>query len=158
MAPPRAPRIIAGTMAATIALTAGVAIATDGDQKPEDPKLDDVVLVRDVAQTEITSTTVTMPAADETMQSPFDTAMSIESGESVESIESAESVESMESIESAESVESMESVESAESVESIESVESAESVESMESVESAESVESIESVESADSADSADTP
>lgn len=140
MAPPRAPRIIAGTMAATIALTAGAAIATDGDQKPEDPKLDDVVLVRDVAQTEITSTTVTMPAADETMQSPFDTAMSIESGESVESIESAESVESIES------------------AESVESIESAESVESIESVESAESVESIESVESADSADSADTP
>ena len=152
MAPPRAPRIIAGTMAATIALTAGVAIATDGDQKPEDPKLDDVVLVRDFAQTEITSTTVTMPAADETMQSPFDTAMSIESGESVESIESAESVESIES------AESVESIESAESVESVESVESAESVESIESVESAESVESIESVESADSADSADTP
>lgn len=134
MAPPRAPRIIAGTMAATIALTAGAAIATDGDQKPEDPKLDDVVLVRDVAQTEITSTTVTMPAADETMQSPFDTAISVESTESTESIESAESIES---------------------VESTESIESAESVESVESVESAESTESIES---ADSADSADTP
>jgi hypothetical protein len=115
MAPPRTPKIIAGTMAATIALTAGAAIAADGDQKPEDPKLDDVVLVRDVARTEFTSTTVTLPAADQTMQSPFDTAMSVESVESVESGESVESVESGESVESVESGESFESADSADS-------------------------------------------
>ena len=35
MAPPRVPKIIAGTMAATIALTAGAAIAADLDARRE---------------------------------------------------------------------------------------------------------------------------
>ena len=134
MAPPRVPKIVAGTMAATFALTAGVAIAADGGSTPEDPKLDDVVLVRDVAQNEITTTTVTMPDADDSMESPFDTMMSVES------------------------VQSMESVDSVESMESVDSVESMESPESMESVDSVESMESPESMESVDSADSADSP
>jgi hypothetical protein len=87
-------------MAATIALTAGAAIAADGEKKPEDPKLDDVVFVRDVAQTELTTTTVTMPDADTSVQSPFDTAMSVESTESMESPESTESIDSADSADS----------------------------------------------------------
>ena len=118
MAPPRIRKIVAGTVAATVALTAGVAIAGDGEAPSDVPKLDDVVFVRDVVAQDVTTTTVTMPDDGDSMQSPFDTVMSVESMESPDSPESVESVESPESMESPDSPESVESADSADSADS----------------------------------------
>ena len=147
MAPPRTPKIIAGTVAAAVTLTAGAAIASELTA-PAEPALDDVVLVRDVEPPEWSAADLVAPDDTDSVASPFDSV----SAESVESVESVESI-SVESVESV-SVESIESV----SIESVsmdsESVESV-SMESLESV-SMESV-SMESV-SAESPDSVDSP
>ena len=124
MAPPRIRKIVAGTVAATVALTAGVAIAGDGEAPSDVPKLDDVVFVRDVVAQDVTTTTVTMPDDGDSMQSPFDTVMSVESMESVDSPESSDSPESVESVESPESMESPDSPESVESADSADSADS----------------------------------
>ena len=117
MAPPIPPRIVAGTLAAAVTLTAGAAIASDAEAAPEVPKLDDVVLVRDISPPEWSASDIVAPASD-SVASPFDSATSVESVESTQSVESVESVESTQSVESVESTQSVESVDSPDSVDS----------------------------------------
>jgi hypothetical protein len=111
MTPPIPPRIVAGTIAAAITLTAGGAIASDAGAESEEPKLEDVVFVRDVPQPEFSASTFSV-VADESTASPFDSLLSAESVASVESVESVDSVDSVDSVESADSVDSPESVDS----------------------------------------------
>ena len=93
MAPPIPPRIIASTLAAAVTLTAGAAIASDAEAAPEVPKLDDVVLVRDISPFEWSASDIVAPASD-SVASPFDSATSVESTQSVESVDSPDSVDS----------------------------------------------------------------
>ena len=91
MAPPNTRRVIAGTVAAAITLAAGAAIASDDPRTPEEPKLDDIVLVRDVSPPEWKTSEIVAPTSDPSVASPF---QSVESVESVESFDSPDSVDS----------------------------------------------------------------
>ena len=127
MAPPSNRKVIAGTLAAAISLTAGVAIASDDNGSADEPKLDDVVLVRDVSPPEWSAADIVPASADTSVASPFESMESVDSLESAESLDSAESVDSLESAESLDSAESVDSLESMDSVESMDSPDSVDS-------------------------------
>jgi len=126
MAPPNSPRIIAGTVAAAITLTAGAAIGSDDVPASEEPKLDDVVLIRDVSPPEWSASDIAAATSD-SVASPFDSFVSVESVDSVDSADSVDSVDSVESVESVDSVDSADSVDSVDSADSVDSVDSVDS-------------------------------
>ncbi|MCL1600253.1 MAG: hypothetical protein M3112_01795, partial [Actinomycetia bacterium] len=84
MTPRNTPRIIAGTVVAAITITAGAAIASDAGATVEEPILNDVVFVRDVAPPEWSASDIIAPA-DDLIASPFDSITSVQSVESVDS-------------------------------------------------------------------------
>lgn len=87
MAPPIPPKIVVGTVAAAITLTAGGAIASDAGTESEEPKLEDVVLVRDVTPPGWSASNI-FATADESVASPFDSPVSVDSVDSSESVDS----------------------------------------------------------------------
>jgi hypothetical protein len=99
MAPQNNRRIIAGTIAAAITLTAGAAVASDDAPTSEEPILNDIVLVRDVSPPEWSASDIVAPTSDP-VASPFDSAVSVDSVDSVESVDSVDSVESVDSVDS----------------------------------------------------------
>ena len=105
MAPPIPPKLVAGTVAAAITLTAGSAIASDTGSESEEPKLEDIVLVRDVTPPEWAASDL-VTKADDPVASPFDSAESVDSPESVDSAESVDSPESVDSVDDPDSVDS----------------------------------------------------
>jgi hypothetical protein len=74
MTPSKPIKLVAGTLTAAIALSAGAALASDsGDPEPD---LKDVVLIRDIDPPEWTpaSFTLTQADADDSIASPFESA------------------------------------------------------------------------------------